>query len=68
MSIDLCVLASGSAGNCTVVRTPGGVMLIVAGLGPRVLAKRLDGTGVRLRDVRATAVQFRYIDRRVHCG
>ena len=35
MSIDLCVLASGSGGNCTVVRTPAGVVLVDAGLGPR---------------------------------
>jgi phosphoribosyl 1,2-cyclic phosphodiesterase len=53
MSIEVCVLASGSSGNCTVVRTPGGVMLLDAGLGPRVTAKRLDGTGVLLRDIRA---------------
>lgn len=53
MSIEVCVLASGSMGNCTVVRTPAGVLLIDAGIGPRTAAKRLDGTGVRVRDVRA---------------
>src|SRR5918993_3383536 len=53
MSIEVCVLASGSMGNCTVVRTPSGVVLIDAGIGPRTAAKRLDGTGVRVRDVRA---------------
>src|SRR3954466_3988378 len=53
MSLELCVLASGSSGNCTLLRTPRGVMLIDAGLGPRTTAKRLDGTGVSIRDLRA---------------
>ena len=47
MSIELCVLASGSAGNCTVLRTPAGIVLIDAGIGPRTAAGRLKGTGVR---------------------
>ena len=53
MSIELCVLASGSGGNCSVVRTPAGVMLIDAGIGPRVTARRMNGTGVSLREIRA---------------
>ena len=53
MSIEMCVLASGSAGNCTVVRAPSGVMLIDAGLGPRTTAQRLRGTGVAVADVSA---------------
>ncbi|HEV2296037.1 MAG TPA: MBL fold metallo-hydrolase [Tepidisphaeraceae bacterium] len=54
MSLELCVLASGSSGNCSVVRAPdGGVVLIDAGIGPRTTAKRLGGTGVTLRDVKA---------------
>jgi phosphoribosyl 1,2-cyclic phosphodiesterase len=53
MSIELCVLASGSGGNCSLVRTPAGAMLIDAGIGPRVTARRMNGTGVGLRDVRA---------------
>ena len=51
MSIELCVLASGSAGNSTVVRTPAGVLLIDAGIGPRTAARRLAGTGVSVGDV-----------------
>src|SRR5688500_19154192 len=53
MSIEVCVLASGSMVNCSVVRTPAGVVLIDAGIGPRTTAKRLNGTGVVLRDIRA---------------
>ena len=53
MSLELCILASGSSGNCSVVRTPGGVAMIDAGIGPRTTAKRLNGSGVSPRDVRA---------------
>ena len=53
MSLEICVLASGSSGNCTLVRTPSGAMLLDAGIGPRVAAKRMTGTGVSLSDVKA---------------
>ena len=53
MSLEFCILASGSSGNCSVLRTPAGVVLIDAGIGPRTTAKRMDGTGVTIRDVRA---------------
>src|SRR5688572_19788458 len=53
MSLDLCILASGSSGNCTMVRAPSGVMLIDAGIGPRTAGRRMDGTGVSVRDIRA---------------
>ncbi|MGH7175854.1 MAG: MBL fold metallo-hydrolase [Tepidisphaeraceae bacterium] len=53
MSLELCILGSGSTGNCSVLRTPAGVMLIDAGLGPRTVAKRLVGTGVQIAHVRA---------------
>jgi phosphoribosyl 1,2-cyclic phosphodiesterase len=61
MAVELCVLASGSAGNCTVVRTPSGVMLIDAGIGPRIAAARLTGTGVSVADV--SAVCLTHLDR-----
>lgn len=53
MSIELCVLASGSLGNCSALRSPAGVVLIDAGIGPRTTARRMDGTGLHLGDVRA---------------
>ena len=49
MSVEVCILASGSGGNCTVVRSPGGTLLIDAGLGPRNTAKRMNGTGAWLK-------------------
>ncbi|HVT87796.1 MAG TPA: MBL fold metallo-hydrolase [Tepidisphaeraceae bacterium] len=53
MSLGLCILASGSSGNCTVLRTPGGAVLIDAGIGPRTTARRMAGTGVSIEDIRA---------------
>lgn len=53
MSLELCILASGSAGNAAIVRSPAGILLIDAGIGPRTLAERLDGTGVRLAEIDA---------------
>jgi len=53
MSLELCVLASGSAGNAAMLRSPAGILLIDAGIGPRTLAKRLEGTGVRPHDIAA---------------
>lgn len=61
MSLELCVLASGSGGNCTVVRTPKGIVLIDAGLAPRTAAQRMDGSGARVRDV--IAICLTHLDR-----
>src|SRR5215212_3045578 len=53
MSLELCILASGSAGNAALLRAPSGCLLIDAGIGPRTTAKRLEGTGVSVCDIRA---------------
>ena len=55
MSLELCILASGSAGNAAILRSPAGLLLIDAGIGPRTFVKRLDGTGVRPSDIAALA-------------
>src|SRR5262249_28284867 len=47
------ILASGSTGNAAIVRSPAGILLVDAGIGPRTFAQRLDGTGVRLSDIAA---------------
>lgn len=60
MSLELCILASGSAGNASILRSPTGVLLIDAGISPRALAKRLDGTGVRVADI--TALCLTHLD------
>jgi len=53
MSLELCVLASGSRGNSSLVRADGRCMLIDAGLGPRAAEKRMVGTGVSFADLEA---------------
>jgi phosphoribosyl 1,2-cyclic phosphodiesterase len=61
MSMQFCFLASGSGGNCTIVRTPAGVMLIDAGIGPRTAANRMQGTGVCPADI--SAICLTHLDR-----
>ena len=56
MSLELCVLASGSMGNASVLRTPAGAMLIDLGIGPRTTARRLMGTGLHVSDIRAACL------------
>jgi phosphoribosyl 1,2-cyclic phosphodiesterase len=51
--MQMCVLASGSSGNCTIVRLGGSTFMIDAGIGPRAAGRRLAGTGVQVRDIRA---------------
>lgn len=53
MSLELCILASGSAGNTAMLRSPAGLLLIDAGIGPRTFARRLEGTGVHPNDIAA---------------
>lgn len=60
MLLELCILASGSAGNAALVRSPRGVLLIDAGIGPRSLSERLDGTGICLSDI--TALCLTHLD------
>jgi phosphoribosyl 1,2-cyclic phosphodiesterase len=61
MSLQFCFLASGSGGNCTIVRTPSGTILIDAGIGPRTAASRMRGTGVTLGDI--SAICLTHLDR-----
>lgn len=62
MSLELSVLASGSTGNCSLVRTPNGLMLIDAGIGPRAAAKRMTGLGVSTADIKAICLTHLDID------
>ncbi len=47
----LCVLASGSSGNCSVLRTKESTILIDAGLSPRRTRLLLDGLGLGVEDL-----------------
>jgi phosphoribosyl 1,2-cyclic phosphodiesterase len=61
MSLELCVLGSGSSGNATLVRLGERLLLIDAGFGPRAVARRLAGTGVGLDDI--DAILLTHLDR-----
>lgn len=65
MCLELCILASGSSGNAALLRSPAGTMLIDIGIGPRVTAKRLAGTGVTLADISAVCLTHLDSD---HCN
>src|SRR5436190_19697616 len=62
MSLELCILASGSSGSCSILRTPNGAALIDAGIGLRTFAKRADGAGLSLHDVRAICLTHLHSD------
>jgi phosphoribosyl 1,2-cyclic phosphodiesterase len=54
--MELCVLASGSGGNCSVIKTSGGAFLVDCGIGPRIAAERLNGTGLLVEKIRAICI------------
>ena len=61
-SVELCVLASGSAGNCAAVRFEGRRLLLIdCGLSPRATAERLATVGASLDDV--GAICLTHLDR-----
>ena len=53
MSFSLSILASGSAGNCSVVRGVRAIMLIDCGIGPKTATRRMKGLGIGIEDVEA---------------
>jgi phosphoribosyl 1,2-cyclic phosphodiesterase len=60
MSLALSILASGSAGNCTVIRSGGRTILLDCGIGPRVAATRLKHLGASVPDI--SAICLTHID------
>jgi phosphoribosyl 1,2-cyclic phosphodiesterase len=56
------VLGSGSTGNATLVETSATRVLLDAGLGPRILAERLDSVGVDPASVDAVFVSHEHGD------
>jgi phosphoribosyl 1,2-cyclic phosphodiesterase len=53
MSLSLSILASGSAGNCSVLRTASGAVLIDCGIGPRTAASRMKSLDIAVDQIRA---------------
>jgi phosphoribosyl 1,2-cyclic phosphodiesterase len=62
MGLRFTVLASGSAGNASLVETGGFGLLVDAGLGPRQLAARLTAVGASWQDVHAVVLTHTHSD------
>ena len=62
MSLTVSVLASGSAGNAALLATPTTKVLIDAGIGPRVLAKRLEQLDLGIEDLDAVLITHLHHD------
>jgi phosphoribosyl 1,2-cyclic phosphodiesterase len=52
----VCVLGSGSSGNCTVIQGPGGIVLVDAGFSPGETRRRMESAGFRPADVGAVVL------------
>jgi len=62
MSLRVCVLASGSSGNCTYVASPNTAVLIDAGLSCRQIDQRLNWIGAELSTVRGICLSHEHED------
>lgn len=62
MALQFTVLASGSAGNATLIQVDGFGLLLDAGLGPRRLASRLAAVGASWSQIRAVLLTHTHAD------
>lgn len=62
MALKICVLASGSSGNCTFIGTESTRILVDAGLSARRTAERLAAIGERPEGLDAVCVSHEHID------
>ena len=62
MSLQLCILGSGSSGNCTYVASATTAILIDAGLSARAIGQRLAGLGLSTAAVRGICVSHEHAD------
>jgi len=58
----VCTLASGSSGNSVYLESTHSKILIDAGVGPRILKKRLDSIGVKIEEIDAVIVTHEHED------
>ena len=62
MGLEVCVLASGSSGNCTYVSSGGSALLVDCGLAARDIIKRLAEIGVGPRSLNAILISHAHSD------
>lgn len=68
MPLRVCVLASGSSGNCVYVGSEQTQILIDAGLSCREIGNRLGSIGVALSDLQAVCLTHEHEDHRTSLG
>jgi len=62
MGIEMCVLASGSSGNCTLIKNTKSAILIDAGLSAKELIRRMDTAGVSPDMVKGICISHEHSD------
>lgn len=55
-ALTVCVLGSGSSGNCTAIAGPSGIVLVDCGFSPRETRRRMESVGLAPADVRAVVL------------
>lgn len=65
MALRVCILGSGSSGNCTYVASERTAVLIDAGLSARTIAQRLESIGAQVSDVRGVCISHEHSDHTV---
>jgi phosphoribosyl 1,2-cyclic phosphodiesterase len=68
MTLRICVLGSGSSGNCTYVASAQTAVLVDAGLSCREIGRRLESVGVGLAEVKAVCVTHEHDDHTASLG
>jgi phosphoribosyl 1,2-cyclic phosphodiesterase len=62
MSLSLCVLASGSSGNCTLIRNSGSALMIDAGLSAKEIKRRMETAEGSLDEVTGVCISHEHSD------
>ena len=62
MELALCSLASGSSGNCFLIKTEETAVLVDAGISGKQAAERLAALGVRMADISALLITHEHAD------
>lgn len=62
MSLRLCILGSGSSGNCTFIASESTALLVDAGLSARETTRRLEKIGASLESVRGVCISHEHSD------
>ncbi len=62
MSLRICILGSGSSGNCTYVASASTSILVDAGLSARTITQRLDSIGAKVGELSGICISHEHSD------